>query len=442
MAATLDAPLDATLDGWVARRMGLALPLSRPAVDAWQRARLAERVAEARRTSPFYRTRPGWPDGPIDTFDDLARLPFTRPADLVRNDPPLVALSQSAVARVVTLQTSGTSGPPKRLHFSADELEATLDFFHHGMGTFTRPGDRVAILFPGERPGSVGDALVGALGRLGAVSLLVPADATAAEAAEHLRLARPAVVVGPPVRLLAVAREQAADGGVPIRLRAALASSERLSPAVARALASIWGCAVHDHWGMTETGYGGAVDCAAHAGCHLREADLLVEIVDPANGARLPPGACGEVVVTTLQPRAVPLLRYRTGDLARLDDTPCACGSVLRRLTGFAGRIGAAVPLPGGGEISLETLDDALFALPSVADFSATLVGGDPAVLELLVATPAGGRTAATRAAVWAAADEIPAVRAAAARGRLGLRVALVDAVRHDGKRRLLRRAA
>ncbi|MDC7785226.1 AMP-binding protein [Rhodoplanes sp. TEM] len=432
----------ATLDAWTARRMGLALPLTREAVEAWQVARLAERVAAARATSPFYRTRPDWPDLSIASREDVARLPFTRPSDLLRNDPPLVALSQSEVARIVTLPSSGTSGVPKRLHFTADELEATLDFFGQGMGLFTRAGDRVAILFAGERPGSVGDALSTALRRLGAVPMPIPATATAAEAAAMIRAARPMVVAGPPVRLLAIAREHAIDGGAPVRLRAALASSERLSPAVARALAQTWGCGVHDHWGMTETGYGGAVDCARHAGCHLREADLFVEIVDPDTGAPRPPGALGEVVVTTLQPRAVPLVRYRTGDLARLIEAPCACGSVLRRLADFSGRIGAAVPLPGGGALTLEGLDDALFAVPAVADFTARVDGGDPLALDLAVAIPARLCTPRTFAAVRLAVDGAPPLRAAIARGAVTVRVALVGAVRHDGKRRLLGRAA
>ena len=143
----------ATLDPWMAARMGLAAPLTRAAIDAWQLARLNETIAHARAASPFYRARRDWQDGPLASLEDLARLPFTTAADLLANDPPLLALSQSAVARVVTLETSGTSGPPKRLHFTPDDLESTVDFFRHGMGLFTRPGDRVGDRFPGRHPG-------------------------------------------------------------------------------------------------------------------------------------------------------------------------------------------------------------------------------------------------------------------------------------------------
>ena len=39
-------------------------------------------------------------------------------------------------------------------------------------------------------------------------------------------------------------------------------------------------------------------------------------------GEVLPAGETGELVITTLQRRAMPLLRYRTGDMASLLDGP------------------------------------------------------------------------------------------------------------------------
>ena len=102
-----------------------------------------------------------------------------------------------------------------------------------------------------------------------------------------------------------------------------LLSSDHVAESLARSLAVAWGAEVFRHWGMTETGYGGAVDCDFHCGCHLREDELLVEVVDPEIGAPAPAGAVGEIVVSTLRRRGAPLLRYRTGDLARLIDEPC-----------------------------------------------------------------------------------------------------------------------
>jgi phenylacetate-coenzyme A ligase PaaK-like adenylate-forming protein len=434
----------ATLDPWMAARMGLAAPLTREAIAAWRLARLNETIAHARVASPFYLAKRDWSVGTLATIEDLARLPFTTAADLIANDPPLLALSQSAVARVVTLETSGTSGPPKRLHFTPDDLESTIDFFHHGMALLARPGDRAAIAFPGRGPGGVAAGLVAALRRLGAVPVAAPSPLDPVALAAWLREARPDVVAGPPVPLLAAARVAAADGGAPIRARAVLLSSDHVAASVARALAAAWGAEVFRHWGMTETGYGGAVDCAFHCGCHLREDELFVEIVDPGTGASAPAGAVGEVVVSTLRRRAAPLLRYRTGDLARLIEAPCACGSALRRLAGFAGRVGAGASLPSGGELTLPQLDEALFAVEAVSDFAAVVEMGAPATLTLSIAAPKPLRLAATLEAARARLAEDPVIGAALQTGALRVEVAFADvaAFSSRAKRRLTIREA
>jgi phenylacetate-coenzyme A ligase PaaK-like adenylate-forming protein len=411
----------------MAARTGLAPPLTRAAIDAWRLARLNETIAYARAASPFYRARRDGPDGPLARIEDVARLPFTAAADLLANDPPLLALSQSAIARVVTLETSGTSGPPKRLHFTPDDLEATVDFFHHGMALFARPGDRAAIAFPGRCPGGVAAGLAVALRRLGAVPVAAPSPLDPVALAAWLREERPDVVAGPPVPLLAAARVAANDGGAPIRARAVLLSSDHVAESLARSLAAAWGAEVFRHWGMTETGYGGAVDCAYHCGCHLREDELLVEVVDPATGAPAPAGAVGEVVISTLRRRSAPLLRYRTGDLARLIEAPCPCGSALKRLDGFAGRVGAGAPLPSGGELTLPRLDEVLFALEAVSDFAAVVETGAPATLTLSIAAPAPLRVAATLETVRARLAADPIVGAALRAGALSVEAAFAD---------------
>ncbi len=433
-----------TLDAWMAARMGLATPLTRQAIDAWRLARLNEIIAHARAASPFYRARRDWPDVPLAKIDDLARLPFTTAADVLANDPPLLALSQSAIARVVTLETSGTSGPPKRLHFTADDLESTVDFFHHGMALFARPGDRVAIAFPGRHPGGVAAGLAVALRRLGAAPIVAPSQLDSAALAAWLRDERPEIVAGPPVPLLAAARVAANDGGAPIRARAVLLSSDHVAESVARGLAAAWGAEIFRHWGMTETGYGGAVDCACHCGCHLREDELLVEVVDPASGAPTPTGAPGEIVVSTLRRRGAPLLRYRTGDLARLIETPCPCGSALKRLDGFAGRAGAGAPLPSGGELTLPRLDEALFGLEAVSDFAAIVEIGAPQTLTLSIAAPASLRVAATLEAVRARLAEDAVIGAALRAGGLRVEAAFADVAAFSprAKRRLAIREA
>jgi phenylacetate-CoA ligase len=94
-------------------------------------------------------------------------------------------------------------------------------------------------------------------------------------------------------------------------------------------------------------GPGVAGECAERAGLHLQEDHFFGEIVDPGSGAPLPPGATGELVLTTLTREAFPLIRYRTGDLTRLDPAPCACGRTLARLSRCLGRTDDMVSVRG-----------------------------------------------------------------------------------------------
>ena len=96
-----------------------------------------------------------------------ADLPFTSDAELRQFGPEFLCLSQSEICRIVTLDTSGTAGQAKRLYFTTEDQAATMDFFAAGMSTLVDRSDRVLILLPGRRPGSVGDLLARALQGLG-----------------------------------------------------------------------------------------------------------------------------------------------------------------------------------------------------------------------------------------------------------------------------------
>jgi phenylacetate-coenzyme A ligase PaaK-like adenylate-forming protein len=357
-----DRPARTPLDAWLAARLSLSGDApGREDLDAWHLAALRRTIAQARAKSPFYAVKLAHlpPDFPA-ALSGMAACPRTLPAELSRDHRPFLAVPLGEVEHMTTLATSGTTGGPKRLAFTAADLESTLDFFHHGMATFTRPGDTVLIVLPAPR---VAALLATALDRLGARgvagSLLAhqgEADAPDREPitafCRDMALARPRVLVAAPRQLALFADDPDACDAARGRLRAVLSSGEPLSPDLRRRVETRFGCAVFDHYGLTETGFGGGVECAAHAGYHLREADLYFEIVDPATGRVLPEGATGEVVATTLLRQAMPLVRYATGDAAAMLPGPCPCGSPLRRLGPVSGRYdgrGRIIVLKKGG---------------------------------------------------------------------------------------------
>jgi phenylacetate-coenzyme A ligase PaaK-like adenylate-forming protein len=358
------------LEPWIAGKIGAAgRALTREALAAYQLEKLRETLALVRARSQFYRRRLARAPERLDSLEDLAAYPFTTADDLRGGPLQLLCVSQGDIQRVVTLDTSGTSGDPKRLYFTLEDQELTIDFFRAGMSTLVDPGDRVLILLPGERAGSVGDLLKTGLERLGAVGIKHGLVRDTREALEALRRERADALVGVPVQALGLAR-QPQTGGAPPRLKSVLLSTDHVPAAIAQVLEATWGCAVYNHYGMTEMGLGGGVECQARRGYHLREADLYVEIVDPLSGIQLPDGQYGEVVFTTLTRRGMPLLRYRTGDVSRFIPGPCPCGSFLKTLEPIRCRKDGIVTL-GAARFMLADLDEALFPLDGLLDFSA-----------------------------------------------------------------------
>ncbi|MCB2191129.1 MAG: AMP-binding protein [Deltaproteobacteria bacterium] len=411
------------LDHWLERKLGLPTNTAPDpeALADYQLERLRQTVAYLREHSPFYRRRlAGLAAEPLDSLADLARRPFTTAQDLREHHQAMLCLSQSRVARVVTLNTSGTTAAPKRLYFSDDDLELTLNFFHLGMSTMVEPGGRVLILLPGRTPDSVGDLLARALARMEVQGVIHGPVADPAETLAQALAVEADCLVGIPVQVLALAEHPAAQS-LCGKIKSVLLTTDYVPRALARRVEAAWGCEVFEHYGMTETGLGAGVDCRAHQGYHLRAADLYYEVVNPMDGALLPPGEEGELVMTTLTRQAMPLLRYRTGDLGRLLPGPCPCGGFTPRLARVPGRLSNRLDLGGGVGLPMWRLDEALFALPGLLDFRAVLSGDrGKRRLELTVRpTPAMAHDLAARAAQ--AVKELPELAEHFATGELTL---------------------
>lgn len=360
------------LEPWIAAKIGCAgQPLRREALGAYQLATLNETLALVHAKSAFYRKSLGEERISLTSLEELAQLPLCGEDDVRAAPLDFVCVRQDDVERIVTLPTSGTTGPPKRIFFTADDQELTRDFFHHGMSTMVGPGDRVLILLPGSLPGSVGDLLRDGLARMDVAGIPHGPVTEPRQTLAVIERERVTALVGIPVQVLSLARlatEEPRAGAS--TLRSVLLSTDRTPVAIAQVIERAWGCRVYDHYGTTEMGLGGGVDCRARSGYHLREADLLFEIVDPDTGRPVPDGESGEVVFTTLTRRAMPLVRYRTGDVARFTPEPCACGTVLRRLAHIEYRLVDHLTLPGGGVIRQKDFDELLFPLNELVDFS------------------------------------------------------------------------
>ncbi len=427
------------LEAWLSRSIVTnGTGLSRERIEAFQLAKLRETISWAKARSPFYREYlAGLSREDLGGLEALSRFPFTTAEDIRRQPLRFLCVSQSEVSRVVTLQTSGTTGEPKRVFFTIDDQERTIDFFHHGMSTLAGPGMRVLILLPGTVPGSVGDLLVKGLERLGAVGVPHGPVREASKTLEVMVKERIDTLVGIPTQVLSLARSSAGKAAP----RSVLLTADHVPDAVSKELRRLWGCEVFTHYGMTEMGFGGGVECEAGKGYHLREADLYVEIVDSGTGKAVSEGNLGEVVFTTLTRRGMPLIRYRTGDVSRFVPGTCPCGTVLKTLARVKHRLRSIRSIAQGGWLSMTDLDEAVFPLEGVLDFSACLVrsqGIDCLRIEAQTMVPDNQQGVI---AIQGALSVIPVIRSALEKGALSLDVSLLpkgQTVKRDTAKRVL----
>jgi phenylacetate-coenzyme A ligase PaaK-like adenylate-forming protein len=240
------------------------------------------------------------------------------------------------------------------------------------MSGLVSAGER-ACVFMRDGPDSVADLLKRGLDKIGVSCRTLWNFDDIQEAIKAARGA--ACIVAQPgfARTLCLAAPELAP-------RAVLLSADYIPKSFVKLIERIWGCTVYTHYGMTETGFGLAVDCRCRDGMHLRDDEFMVEIIDPETLLPLPDGETGEIVLTSLKERAMPLIRYRTGDLGRLIATPCACGGSLPRLGRVEGRLGGDFP-------SMSVLDELLGGIKELLYYDAANLNGE---LVISCHSPAG----------------------------------------------------
>ncbi|WP_432738329.1 DVU_1553 family AMP-dependent CoA ligase [Maridesulfovibrio sp. FT414] len=364
---------DRPLGSWLNLRMGrdpAMEPVSVEELRNWQFDKLRKTMFHAVKSCPFYHDRlAGVQTGAVHSPADLGRIPFTTADDLRSNPESFLCVSQDEVARAVTLSSSGSSGPPKRFFFTSGDLERTIEFFRYGMSPMIRKGESILAILPDSRPGGVGSLFAESIGRLGGETFL-PVNPSDIKILLNLLLdSHASCILGPAIQIHALARLVESKGLCIPHVRSVLLCWDILPEQSLQTINRVFNCNIFTHWGMTETCLGGGVDCSPDSGMHLREPDFFVEIIDPKTGKPVPDGEKGEIVISTLSRRAMPLIRYRTGDVGSIKADACSCGLPLRRLGSVEGRLDEGITLPVSGRLTLRELNDVILSQPEVLDF-------------------------------------------------------------------------
>ena len=124
-----------------------------------------------------------------------------------------------------------------------------------------------------------------------------------------------------------------------LALKIAVIGAEPHTEAIRKKIEQGLGVKVFNCYGLSELcGPGVAFECPAQTGLHLWEDKFLLEIIHPDTGEPVAEGEEGELVLTTLEREAMPLIRYRTRDLTAVIPGPCSCGRTHRRIMRIKGR--------------------------------------------------------------------------------------------------------
>jgi len=124
-----------------------------------------------------------------------------------------------------------------------------------------------------------------------------------------------------------------------LSLRLGIHGAEPMSEEMRKHVEDGLGVTALRDYGLTELGGPGvSMECPHKAGYHINEDYFYPEIINPNTLDPLPPGQVGELVFTSLQKEAMPLIRYRTRDITNLMYDTCACGRTLVRHGPILGR--------------------------------------------------------------------------------------------------------
>lgn len=316
--------------------------ISREELRKLQYERLKKTILRALNV-PFYQKafkEKGIAASDIRSIDDITKLPFTTKDDLRNNYPfGMAAIPLKDCVRVHS--SSGTTGNPTVVLHSKNDLDAWAELVARNLYMV---GVRDTDVF--QNTSGYG-MFTGGLGfQYGAEKLgCLTVPAAAGNSKRQIKFMKDFgttvvhIIPSYATRLAEVMAEEGIDPRKDLKLKIFAIGAEPHTEEQRKRIEEMLGVKAYNSFGMSEMcGPGVAFECKEQNGMHIWEDNVIVEIVDPVTLKPVPDGEIGELVLTTLNREAMPLIRYRTRDLTRIIKGDCPCGRTHRRLARFQGR--------------------------------------------------------------------------------------------------------
>ncbi len=299
-------------------------------IKAIQNEKLLKQVRHVWENVPYYREKmkeKGLTPDDIQSLDDLHKLPFLSKKDL-RDAYPYGLLGVPLKDCVRIQSTSGTTGKRVVAFYTQKDIDLWEECCARAIVAVGGTSDDVCQVSYGYGLFTGGPGLNGGSHKVGCLTIPTSSGNTDRQLMfindlqATILCCTPsyAAYLGERFKELGYTPEQ-------ISLKAGIFGAEAWSEEMRRDIEHTLGIKAYDIYGLTElSGPGVAFECSAQNGMHINEDHFLAEIIDPDTGEVLPEGSQGELVFTSLDKEAFPLLRYRTRDICTLTRGKCSCG--------------------------------------------------------------------------------------------------------------------
>ena len=307
-----------------------------------QSEKLVKQVKHVYENVPYYRAlmdKKGVKPQDIRGIDDLYKLPFITKSDLRETYPyGMLAVPLRDCVRIQS--TSGTTGKRVIAYYTQEDIELWEDCCARAIVAAGGGKEDVVQVCYGYGLFTGGPGLNGGSHKVGSLTLPMSSGNTERQIQFMMDL-KSTILCCTPSYAAFIGESLKERGYKPEDncLKAGIFGAEPWTEEMRRDIEKSLGIKAYDIYGLTETsGPGVAFECEEQNGMHINEDHFIAEIIDPDTGEVLPEGEKGELVFTSLDKKAFPLLRYRTRDICVLSRKPCSCGRTFVRMAKPMGR--------------------------------------------------------------------------------------------------------
>lgn len=307
-----------------------------------QNEKLVRQVKHVWDNVPYYRKKmeaKGVTPDDIHSVDDLSRLPLLSKADL-RESYPYGLLGMPLKDCVRIQSTSGTTGKRVVAFYTQHDIDLWEDCTARAIVAAGGTNEDVCQVSYGYGLFTGGAGLNGGSHKVGCLTIPASSGNTDRQIM-FIRDLHATILCCTPSYAAYLGERMKEMGMTPdeIPLKAGIFGAEAWSEEMRQDIQKTLGIKAYDIYGLTElSGPGVAFECSEQNGMHINEDHFYPEIIDPKTEEVLPLGEEGELVFTSLDKEAFPLIRYRTRDICSLTREKCSCGRTLIKMTKPKGR--------------------------------------------------------------------------------------------------------